>query len=65
MKTLTSAASGLGSAMLSAEFTGKHLQRALKISTPTTALLLLPLIARAAQLQADISALIDALNATE
>ena len=42
-----------------------HLHDALLCSGAVTALVLLPLIARAAALQADISALIDALNATE
>ena len=42
-----------------------HLHDALHGCGAVTALVLLPLIARAASLQADISALIDALNATE
>ena len=42
-----------------------HLHDALLCSGEVTAIVLLPLLARAAALQADISALIDALNATE
>ena len=43
----------------------KSLQSANRIGTALSSLVLLPMIARAAALQADISALIDALNATE
>ena len=52
-------------ASLSALHCARHLQRTLTGCDAVTALVLLPLIERAAKLQADISALIDAINATE
>ena len=55
----------LAYAMSSADKTTGNLQSSLSGSGAVTALVLTPLIARAAALQADISALIDALNATE
>ena len=42
-----------------------RLQDAITSAGPVAALVIIPMIARAAALQADISALIDALNATE
>ena len=55
----------LAFAISSANETAGNLQSALRGSGAVTAIVLLPMIARAAALQADISALIDALNATE
>ena len=63
MTTATSAE--LTSAMVSAHNLLRHLQHSLHAGNAVTAIILLPLIARAAALQGDISALIDALNATE
>ena len=55
----------LTTAMVAAHNSAANMQVALKNCNAVTALVLPPLIARAAALQADISALIDALNATE
>ena len=55
----------LTSAMRAAHQAVGNLRSALASANPVTALLLYPMIGSASQLQAKISALIDALNAAE